>query len=78
VENSLGNRRSTKIKWKGWPGTYKRAMSAPVTEHHKTLIIGGGAGATLMGRVYTGGHISAAHYNPAVTLAALVRRRRHR
>jgi len=53
-------------------------MSAPVTEHHKTLIIGGGAGATLMGRVYTGGHISAAHYNPAVTLAALVRRRRHR
>jgi aquaporin Z len=33
------------------------------------------AGATLMVMVYAGGHISGAHYNPAVTLAALVRRR---
>jgi aquaporin Z len=33
------------------------------------------AGATLMGMVYAGGHISGGHYNPAVTLAALVRRR---
>src|ERR1700719_3870036 len=33
------------------------------------------AGATLMVMIYAGGHISGAHYNPAVTLAALVRRR---
>jgi aquaporin Z len=33
------------------------------------------AGATLMVMVYAGGHISGGHYNPAVTLAALVRRR---
>src|SRR5450755_1472720 len=30
------------------------------------------AGATLMVMVYAGGHISGGHYNPAVTLAALV------
>jgi aquaporin Z len=33
------------------------------------------AGATLMVMVYAGGHISGGHYNPAVTMAALVRRR---
>lgn len=33
------------------------------------------AGATLMVMVYAGGHISGGHYNPAVTLAALWRRR---
>ncbi len=33
------------------------------------------AGATLMVMIYAGGHVSGAHYNPAVTLAALVRRR---
>src|SRR3981189_1927185 len=34
-----------------------------------------GIGAALMVMVYAGGHLSGAHYNPAVTLAALVRRR---
>jgi aquaporin Z len=34
-----------------------------------------GIGAVLMVMVYAGGHISGGHYNPAVTLAALVRRR---
>src|SRR5262249_33877684 len=32
-------------------------------------------GAILMAMVYAGGHISGAHYNPAVTLAVLIRRR---
>jgi aquaporin Z len=33
------------------------------------------AGATLMVMIYAGGHISGGHYNPAVTMAVLVRRR---
>src|SRR5437868_7002928 len=32
-----------------------------------------GIGATLMVMIYAGGHISGAHYNPAVTLAVLIR-----
>jgi aquaporin Z len=34
-----------------------------------------GIGAVLMVMVYAGGHISGAHYNPAVTLAVLIRGR---
>lgn len=34
-----------------------------------------GIGAVLMAMVYAGGHISGAHYNPAVTLAVLIRGR---
>jgi aquaporin Z len=33
------------------------------------------AGATLMVMIYAGGHISGGHYNPSVTMGALVRRR---
>jgi aquaporin Z len=32
-------------------------------------------GAALMVMIYAGGHVSGGHYNPAVTLAALIRRR---
>ena len=32
-------------------------------------------GAALMVMIYAGGHLSGGHYNPAVTLAALIRRR---
>src|ERR1700733_865943 len=32
-------------------------------------------GSTLMVMIYAGGHISGAHYNPAVTLAVLIRRK---
>lgn len=47
------------------------------------LVVNGGAGdmapvaigAALMVMVYAGGHISGAHYNPAVTLAVLIRGR---
>ena len=34
-----------------------------------------GIGAVLMVMVYAGGHVSGAHYNPAVSLAVLLRRR---
>ena len=34
-----------------------------------------GIGAVLMVMIYAGGHLSGGHYNPAVTMAVLVRRR---
>ncbi len=45
-----------------------------------TAFIGGplaplAVGAILMVMIYAGGHISGGHYDPAITLAALVRRR---
>jgi glycerol uptake facilitator-like aquaporin len=36
-------------------------------------LAGVGIGCTLMTAIYAGGHLSGAHYNPAVTLAILVR-----
>ncbi|MCW2538297.1 MAG: permease, glycerol uptake facilitator, partial [Frankiales bacterium] len=34
-----------------------------------------GIGAVLMVMIYAGGHLSGGHYNPAVTMAVLIRRR---
>jgi aquaporin Z len=49
-------------------GTFFLVMSA-------ALAGGLGAGITLMIMVYAGGHISGAHYNPAVSLAVWIRQR---
>jgi aquaporin Z len=49
------------------------AVAASVLSHSTFTPLA--AGATLMVMVYAGGHISGGHYNPAVTLAALWRRR---
>lgn len=48
-------------------------IGAVVTSHHALAPLA--IGATLMAMVYAGGHLSGGHYNPAVTLAVLVRGR---
>ena len=56
-------------------GTFFLMFAVAVAVLSGSVFVPLAAGATLMVMVYAGGHISGGHYNPAVTLAALVRRR---
>ena len=56
-------------------GTFFLTFAVGVAALSGSVFVPLAAGATLMVMIYAGGHISGAHYNPAVTLAALVRRR---
>ena len=54
-------------------GTGLLAFTIAVAAGQGTALAGVGIGATLMTAIYAGGHLSGAHYNPAVTLAILIR-----
>jgi aquaporin Z len=56
-------------------GAFFLAFAVAVAALTGSVFVPLAAGATLMVMVYAGGHISGGHYNPAVTMAALVRRR---
>jgi aquaporin Z len=56
-------------------GTFFLTFAVGVAALSGSVFVPLAAGGTLMVMIYAGGHISGAHYNPAVTLAALVRRR---
>jgi aquaporin Z len=56
-------------------GTFFLTFAVAVAALTGSVFVPLAAGGTLMAMIYAGGHISGAHYNPAVTIAALVRRR---
>jgi aquaporin Z len=56
-------------------GTFFLVFTVGVAVGSATPFAPLGIGAVLMVMVYAGGHLSGGHYNPAVTLAVLVRRR---
>jgi aquaporin Z len=56
-------------------GTFFLTFAVGVAALTGSVFVPLAAGGTLMVMIYAGGHISGAHYNPAVTMAALVRRR---
>jgi aquaporin Z len=56
-------------------GTFFLVFTVAVSGFSHSAFTPLAAGAALMVMVYAGGHISGGHYNPAVTLAALWRRR---
>jgi aquaporin Z len=56
-------------------GTFFLVFTVAVSVLSKSAYTPLAAGAVLMVMVYAGGHISGGHYNPAVTMAALLRRR---
>lgn len=56
-------------------GTFFLMFAVAVSAFSGSVFTPLAAGATLMVMIYAGGHISGGHYNPAVTLAVLCRRR---
>ena len=56
-------------------GTFFLAFTVALSVLSKSTFTPLAAGAALMVMVYAGGHISGGHFNPAVTLAVLCRRR---
>jgi aquaporin Z len=56
-------------------GTFFLAFAVGVAALSGSVFVPLAAGGMLMVMIYAGGHISGGHYNPAVTMAALVRRR---
>jgi aquaporin Z len=56
-------------------GTFFLAFTVAVSVLSHSTFTPLAAGGVLMVMIYAGGHISGGHYNPAVTMAALVRRR---
>jgi aquaporin Z len=56
-------------------GTFFLVFTVAVSSLSRSTFTPFAAGAALMVMVYAGGHISGGHYNPAVTMAALWRRR---
>ena len=54
-------------------GTFFLVLSISLAVLQKTPLAPLAIGATLMVMVYMGGHVSGAHYNPAVSFAALLR-----
>jgi aquaporin Z len=56
-------------------GTFFLVLTVGASVRTGTVLAPVAIGAALMVMVYAGGHISGGHYNPAVTVAALVRNR---
>ncbi|MDT5328712.1 MAG: aquaporin, partial [Mycobacterium sp.] len=56
-------------------GTFFLVFTVGASVRTGTALAPLAVGAALMVMVYAGGHISGGHYNPAVTMAALCRRR---
>jgi aquaporin Z len=56
-------------------GTFFLMFAVAVSAFSGSVFTPLAAGGTLMVMIYAGGHISGGHYNPAVTLAVLCRRR---
>lgn len=56
-------------------GTFFLVITIGATAHSGSPLAPLAIGAVLMAMIYAGGHVSGAHYNPAVTLAVLVRGR---
>ncbi|HEY2488924.1 MAG TPA: aquaporin, partial [Streptosporangiaceae bacterium] len=56
-------------------GTFFLTFAVAVAALSGSAFVPLAAGGMLMAMIYAGGHISGAHYNPAVTVAALVRGR---